>query len=195
MRELTLIFICSALFVVCGVLLVFGAAGALAQSASTHSTDVSIDVRDYCDPVSFDAALGDGACVRSTVPGFITFDGFLAELGADQSVGAWRFAPNQISVANQSTLHLHNSGGETHTFTQVKEFGGGFVPELNGPSGNPVPAPECLAAPNDDNIFIPPGTDATVTLKSEVSVKYQCCVHPWMRVTITPRDQHHTQVH
>ena len=48
-----------------------------------------------------------------------------------------------------------NNGGETHTFTEVKAFGGGIVPLLNVLSGNPVPAPECLALDAED--FVPPG--------------------------------------
>jgi len=194
---------CSALLVLCGVLLVFTVNRSFAQGSSTHSTDVTLHIRDYCDPASFDAVLGSGACVRNTATGAITFPGFQAELGADKSVGAWRFVPDQISVAERATIHLENVGGETHTFTQVKRFGGGFVAPLNAASGNPVPAPECAQVingqlvpqpPGPDNIFLAPGGGATVPLDHEVNAKYQCCIHPWMRLTISPRDQHHTQV-
>jgi hypothetical protein len=196
--------ICGRLLVFWGALLVSGVVAASAQDASKLSTDVKIDVRDYCDPTSFNAAIGDGTCDRSTADGFITFDGFVAELGADQSVGAWRYAPNQISVAENATLHVNNLGGETHTFTQVKDFGGGFVGFLNTASGNPVPAPECAQIvngnlvpqpPSADNIFLGPGATATVSLDHELNAKYQCCIHPWMRLTITPHDTHHTEVH
>ncbi len=192
------------LFIVCGALLFCGAllVPASAQSSKLN-TDVTIDVRDYCDPASFNAAIGAGTCDRSTLNGAITFDGFLAELIADKSVGAWRFAPNQTSVAANATLHLSNVGGETHTFTQVKDFGGGFVDFLNGLSGNPVPAPECAQVingqlfpqpPSADNIFLGPGSAATVSLDHELNAKYQCCIHPWMRLTITPLDTHHLEI-
>jgi len=78
----------------------------------------------------------------------------------------------------------------------VKEFGGGFIAPLNALSGNPVPAPECAQVvngqlvpqpPSEDNRFIPAGGSDTVPLMHEVNAKYQCCVHPWMRLTITPR--------
>lgn len=204
MKKRFLLMSCSALLVFCGALFVSGVVAASAQnSASKLSTDVNLDIRDYCDPTSFNAAVGDGTCDRSTVNGFITFAGFVGELGADQSVGAWRYAPSQVSVANQATLHLNNLGGETHTFTQVKDFGGGFVGFLNTASGNPVPAPECAKIvdgnlvpqpPSADNIFLPAGATATVSLNHELNAKYQCCIHPWMRLTITPRDTSHTQV-
>jgi len=191
--------LCGALFVFCALSLVT-TPRAFAQSGST---DINLDVRDYCDPDSFNAAVGPGTCVRSTALGLITFDGFVAEITADQSAGAWRYAPSQISVAETATLHVHNLGGETHTFTQVKDFGGGFVDFLNGLSGNPVPAPECAQVvdgqlvpqnPGPDNIFLNPGDTVAVPLEHELNVKYQCCVHPWMRLTITPRDTHHLEV-
>jgi plastocyanin len=202
MKKRVLLITYGALAVFTGALLVSGV-GAYAQSAPGLSSDVNLDIRDYCDPTSFDAVLGDGACDRSTATGFITFAGFQAELGADKSVGAWRFAPDQISVAEGATLHVTNLGGETHTFTQVKDFGGGFVAPLNAASGNPVPAPECAQIvdgnlvpqpPGPDNIFLPAGASATVPLDQEVNANYQCCIHPWMRLTISPHDTHHTEV-
>ena len=168
------------------------------------STELTIHLRDYCDPASFNAAIGPGTCIRDTSDGAITFSGFVAEVGADKSVGAWRFAPGQIRVSAGTTLQLQNLGGETHTFTQVKRFGGGFVDFLNVASGNPTPAPECARVvdgslvpqpPSEDNIFIPAGGSATHPLEHEVVARYQCCIHPWMRITITPKDQHHEQVH
>lgn len=167
-------------------------------------SQATIDVRDYCDPDSFNAAIGPGTCERDTSTGAINFTGFVTELGTDKSVGAWRFAPQQIRVNEGATLELHNLGGETHTFTEVKRFGGGFVDFLNALSGNPVPAPECAQmvdgelvpqSPSDENIFIPGGGSATVPLDHEVVKRYQCCIHPWMRLTITPKDQHHTEIH
>ena len=166
-------------------------------------SDLTIHIRDYCDPASFNAALGNGTCDRDTSIGAITFMGFLTELSMDKSVGAWRFAPSQSSAAQGATLNLQNLGGETHTFTRVKRFGGGFVAPLNDGSGTPVPAPECAQMvngnlvpqpPSPDNIFIPAGASASMTLKRGETARFQCCIHPWMHLTITPKDEHHANL-
>lgn len=184
------------LIVIAGALLLFAVCGAIAQNAST---DMNIHVRDYCDPKSFNAVVGPGTCERASSSlnplsnGAITFQGFVAEVTLDKSVGAWRFVPSQVKIADRATLHVQNLGGETHTFTEVKKFGGGFIAFLNAASGNPVPAPECAKVvngnlvpqpPSDDNVFIPAGGSATVAEHNEGFIKYQCCVHPWMRFTI-----------
>src|SRR5216683_5322890 len=107
---------------------------ALAQDKAQPS-QLTIHVRDYCDPTSFNAAFGNGVCNRDTSTGAITVTAFLTELTMDKSVGAWRFAPSQTAVAQGATLNLQNLGGETHTFTRVKRFGGGFVAPLNAAAG------------------------------------------------------------
>lgn len=187
------------LLLVCLVLM-----GAISASAQHNkASQANIDIRDYCDPDSFNASIGPGTCTRDTGTGAITFAGFVAELTADQSVGAWRFVPRQIAVAQGADLEIHNLGGETHTFTAVKRFGGGFVDFLNAPSGNPVPAPECAQVvdgalvpqpPGDQNVFLPPGGDASVHLERGSTARYQCCIHPWMRLTVTPKDEHHEEL-
>ncbi len=126
--------------------LIIGVAFFSVTPVSQHDNDdqpgvLNVHIRDYCDPVTF-AAIG---CVRTVTPvsaGVITLPGFQAELGADKSVGAWRFVPDRVEAEEGLGLMLQNLGGETHTFTRVREFGGGFVAPLNAASGNPVPAPE-----------------------------------------------------
>jgi hypothetical protein len=166
-------------------------------------SQLTIHVRDYCDPDTFNAGLGPGTCTRDVSTGAINLNGFLTEATLDKSVGAWRFVPDQ-PMAEGATINLQNLGGETHTFTRVKRFGGGFVAPLNAAAGTPEPAPECAKmlngqlvpqAPGPDNIFIPAGGTASATLKSDGAVRYQCCIHPWMHVTITPKDEHHENQH
>jgi len=187
----------STLILLIGALFLLAVSGAIAQSSNTASTDVTIHIRDYCDPASFNSAVGPGTCERGAQNpksnGAITFTGFVTEVGLDKSVGAWRFVPQQVKIGEGVTLHLKSLGGETHTFTEVKKFGGGFVAFLNAASGNPVPAPECAKVvngqlvpqpPGPDNLFIPAGGTATIN-EHEAVVRYQCCIHPWMRFTIT----------
>ena len=83
-------------------------------------------------------------------------------------------------------VQARNTGGETHTFTEVKEFGGGFVAILNDLSGNPVPAPEC--DPTSPEIgFLLPGSTSDPDLEEPGVHHYQCCIHPWMRTDVIVR--------
>jgi len=165
---------------------------AFAQSDSSAGGPVNIHILDYCDPASFNAVLGDGACERDTTPGAIVFNGFIAELTAEKSVGAWRFSPSPARVTEPKRLMISNLGGELHTFTKVKNFGGGFVDVLNQLAGLKRVAPECGAVvdgniipqpPGPDNLFIPAAGTATHKASDE-TVHFQCCIHPWMRTTV-----------
>ncbi|HSU12975.1 hypothetical protein [Longimicrobium sp.] len=142
----------------------------------------NISLKDACDPATFNAALGPGSCVRS---GGITFQQFLAELQAHGSVGAWHFAPTVLNARVGDELLATNRGGEVHTFTEVEEFGGGIVPSLNQLSGNTTVAPECTALEADD--FVAPGGTYPEEVEDAGSEKYQCCIHPWMRMVVNAR--------
>ena len=156
----------------------------LTAGAGAVQGDKKFRLLDDCEPTSFNAVLGDGACIGN---GKTTFDEFIAELAATQDAHKWRNQPSQAHLNVGRPTEIENRGGETHTFTRVAEFGGGFVAELNGISGNPVPAPECL---NFGAItFIPAGAteDGPTAGSSELPVgvsRFQCCIHPWMRTVI-----------
>jgi hypothetical protein len=142
-----------------------------------------IQMMDACDSETFNAALGPGTCVR---PAGVRFARFLDLLGQHQSVGAWHFSPGVVNARVGQDLLAVNHGGEVHTFTEVEEFGGGIIPDLNVLSGNPVPAPECLALDPDD--FVPPGASYSDEVEEPGSEHYQCCIHPWMRLTVNGRE-------
>jgi plastocyanin len=132
---------------------------------------------DACDPDSFNAAIGPGTCIRS---GGTKCDTFLKQLEANQRAGAWGFRPGDTTAKVGQTFLAINRGGETHTFTEVDAFGGGIVPLLNTLSGNPNVAPECQALEPDD--FVPAGSTYRETLDEAGIKKFQCCIHPWMRL-------------
>jgi plastocyanin len=139
-----------------------------------------VTMMDACDPESFEAV--GVTCVRR---GGVTFTRFLALLGQHGSVGAWRFSPGTLDVRVGQTLVAVNQGGEVHTFTEVEHFGGGEVGILNQLSGNPVPAPECQnLAPGDR---IAPGASHTEEVEEPGTERYQCCIHPWMRLELHVR--------
>lgn len=174
-----------------GALALAPVAAALVLMAS--SNPLVVRILDFCDPATFNAAFGPGVCVGN---GQTTVEHFLKELTAAQKVGSWNFNPANGTVAPGTLLSLENRGGETHTFTKVQEFGGGFIPPLNTLSGTPVPAPECATVtqgglvpkpPSPSNIFIAAGetgtgpTAGSAIMPSGTTTKFQCCIHPWMR--------------
>jgi hypothetical protein len=79
-------------------------------------------------------------------------------------------------------LVARNRGGETHTFTEVDEFGGGFVDQLNRLTGLTEVAPECAALAGRG--MIAPGDSSSEEEEAAGVEKYQCCIHPWMRAEV-----------
>ena len=82
-------------------------------------------------------------------------------------------------------MRIINEGGETHTFTKVTAFGGGFIPDLNL-TESPI-APECATAPGIANpavVFIPAGGKLSEKNLGQGTHLFQCCIHPWMRAAI-----------
>lgn len=156
----------------------------LTVGAGAIQGDKKIRMYDDCEPTTFNAVLGDGACIGN---GHTTFAEFIEELEETQDAHKWRNQPSQMHLNVGRPTIIENRGGEVHTFTPVAQFGGGFIPDLNGISGNPVPAPECLNIPA--LVFIPAGaTEQGPTAgSSDLPVgtsRFQCCIHPWMRTVI-----------
>jgi hypothetical protein len=138
-----------------------------------------INMMDACEPESFNAAAGPGTCVRN---GGMRFDIFIDQLTRNATVGAWRFSPDGADVHEGQTFVVVNRGGEEHTFTEVEEFGGGIIPPLNELAHVPIVAPECAALEEGDDDFVPPGGTYREEVEGSGVEKYQCCIHPWMRL-------------
>jgi len=134
---------------------------------------------DACDSATFNAAVAPGTCGRR---GGVSFNAFIAELTRNGVAGAWHFAPPMTTGQLDQTLLAVNRGGEVHTFTHVAAFGGGIVPPLNDLSHNPVVAPECAKLEADD--FVPPGGIYEEEVDATGTQLFQCCIHPWMRLTV-----------
>jgi len=166
---------------VCGTFLAVAGAGVVGLAADIRT----LDVNDQCDPATFNAAIGPGTCTghNNGVP----FDTFVSELTHSQQAGAWHMGPGVVQMRDGEALVARNTGGETHTFTEVEEFGGGFIDFLNQLSGNPVPAPECNPETNPEIQFLNPGQKTTPDLEEPGVHHYQCCIHPWMRTDIVVR--------
>jgi plastocyanin len=163
------------------IALALTAVAVVACSDSTAVTTTHVSMQDQCDPTSFNAALGAGACSRQ---GSVTFAQFNTELSATQQVASWRYVPPNLTVRVGQSITATNDGGEVHTFTEVAQFGGGIVPSLNQASGNTTVAPECQQLSASD--MVAAGTTFTADPETTVGVEhYQCCIHPWMRATVT----------
>jgi hypothetical protein len=181
---------------VCGKVTIAMIPFAAAMVVVATSNPLVIRMQGPCDPASFNAVIGPGTCIGN---GHITFDHFIKELTLTQKVGSWLFSPENGAVAPGTVLSLENRAGEVHTFTKVKEFGGGFIDFLNKLSGTPVPAPECalmmggMLVPRSEspsNIFVEAETTevgptaGSSILPSGTTTKFQCCIHPWMRTEL-----------
>ncbi len=162
-------------------------------SANAAKSGNKVRVEDRCEAASFNAAIGPGTCVGN---GTTTFDEFLETLNpVDFGDHHWRF-----KVSGGSTIKLGqsisvvNTGGEFHTFTEVASYGGGCVPELNGPLGL-TPVAECLPLAGPDGpplAFItsgigPLGGTLNVTPTTKGTHHYLCLIHPWMRADVVVR--------
>src|ERR1041384_247170 len=98
--------------------------------AQEHSQQVVI--LDECEPTSFNTAFGPGVCLNVVSLGGVPLPDFLGALPTGHP--AWLFYPTSpVTRKKKESLHVVNQGGEIHTFTEVADFGGGFLPVLNNP--------------------------------------------------------------
>ena len=142
---------------------------------------------DECDPATFNAAIGPDFCknVSLSVLGFATtFSNLFAEVAAGTPDPKWDFEPDTLTVKQGTVLSVVNQGGEPHTFTEVKEFGGGFIDGLN--HGEPT-VPECAGGFGKVSVAktrILQGSQLQVNGLSKGEHLFECCIHPWMRVKV-----------
>ena len=146
-----------------------------------------IAVLDDCDPNDPGWAPTGGCTRKDGVVTFAEFNAFLSSPRYLSTVGhpAWRNEPSYVKIEPGESVRVTNEGGRTHTFTQVADFGGGRVPQLNIGLSQ---APECVSASVVD---MPPGATITVDGLGIGTHKFQCCIHPWMRaaVKVLPDDK------
>jgi plastocyanin len=169
--------------VVCGLVL----AGAGAMEMDAPKPVAQVVALDECDPATFNNAVGPDFCKNVALAplGFATtFQNLFAEAAAGKPDPNWDFEPDTLSINQGTIVSVVDQGGEPHTFTEVKQFGGGFVPGLN--SGQAA-VPECAAGFSDVAVAktrILQGSTSLVTGLSKGTHYFQCCIHPWMRVKV-----------
>ena len=142
---------------------------------------------DECDPLTFNAALGPDFC-RNVALGALGFSTTLQDLFAKAAAGkpdpGWDFEPDEVKVKQGTTVVVTDQGGEPHTFTEVKKFGGGFIDGLNA---GETAVPECTGGFSNVAVAktrIIQGSQLNVAGLSKGEHLFQCCIHPWMRVKV-----------
>jgi hypothetical protein len=172
-----------------GGLLVLAAALAVTVAAKDGGRFLDVRARDHCDPLTFGAI-----CFLSPEP-----EVTLAEFNAAIPLGGhedWKFNPGRSGseVNSGGTVQVRSDGGIRHTFTRVAAFGGGIVPRLNEAVGNAPVRPECQTEQTEanGNVLVVQGSvqqfrAGSSPLLPRGTNRYQCCIHPWMRTTITVR--------
>ena len=159
-----------------------------ALTAQVRSNNPSVSMMDNCsedDPAYDDfggcpegAPFPGSKSYTGDVTGAEFFELLFSPLAGTVPIGhpSWRNEPSYLSIREGQTLRVDNQGGRAHTFTEVADFGGGFVPLLNGSMAT---APECE---NPAQLtFVPYGGTQNVTALEPGLHKFQCCIHPWMR--------------
>jgi len=168
-----------------GSFLLAGAAQVVAQD---NSTPAQVVVLDECEPASFNAALGPDFCKNVTLGAFTTLSDLFAKAAAGTPDPNWDFEPDTLHIKKGTPIIVVNQGGERHTCTEVKQFGVGFIPELN--SGEAMVS-EC--ANGFKNLAVArtrilQGSQLQVTGLSKGEHLFECCIHPWMRTRVEVSD-------
>jgi plastocyanin len=160
-------------------------AGATREELAPSPASVQVVALDECDPATFNAALGPDFCHNVTLGAFTVLTDLFAKAQAGTPDPGWDFEPDALKIKQGTTLNVVDQGGEPHTFTEVAQFGGGFIPPLNTP-GESV-APECAGGFSNVAVArtrILQGSQLQITGLAKGEHSFQCCIHPWMRLKV-----------
>lgn len=169
------------------------AASTLALGQARPPDVAQIVALDECDPVSFNAVLGEegtGFCHNVTLYNFpdAHFQTSLGDLVMQANSGTpdpgWDFEPDRLTIQKGTHLSVVDQGGEPHTFTEVSQYGGGFVAALNHGEAT---VPECDGGFKNVAVAktrILQGSTLQVADLPKGKHLFQCCIHPWMRVEV-----------
>jgi len=140
---------------------------------------------DECDPSTFNAALGPDFCHNVALGASTKLADLFSKAAAGNPDPGWDFEPDTVKVKHGTPLAVVDQGGEPHTFTEVERFGGGFITGLNAPGEETVP--ECAGGFANVAVAktrILQGSELKVSNLSKGTHRFQCCIHPWMRVEV-----------
>jgi plastocyanin len=162
-------------------------------TSATHATAqgrspglAQVVALDECDPTTFNApsAAGPDFCRNVALGYSTTFSDLFAFAAAGTPDPGWDFEPNKLEIKKGTTLSVVDQGGEPHTFTEVKKFGGGFITGLNDGEAT---VPECAGGFSSVAVArtrILQGSHLDINGLSKGKHRFECCIHPWMRMEI-----------
>lgn len=141
---------------------------------------------DECDPATFNdpGAVGADFCKNIALGASTTFADLFAEAAAGTPDPAWDFEPDTLAIKQGTVVTVADEGGEPHTFTEVKKFGGGFITGLNDGEAT---IPECTGGFKNIAVArtrILQGSHLDITGLSKGKHLFECCIHPWMRMEV-----------
>jgi len=139
---------------------------------------------DECDPTTFNAALGPDFCKNVALGYSTTLANLLAEAAAGTPDPNWDFEPDSMNMKEGTTLVISDEGGEPHTFTEVQQFGGGFITGLNDGQAT---IPECAGGFSRVAVAktrVLQGSQLQIPNLSKGDHLFECCIHPWMRMKV-----------
>jgi plastocyanin len=175
------------LILLAGGLMFVNVTNVLAQGKAAQASQpavAQIVALDECDPTTFNAVIGPDFCKNVALGAATKFNDLFAEAAAGTPDPSWDFEPDVLSVKQGTMISVVDQGGEPHTFTEVEQFGGGFIPGLNG--GQEM-VPECSGGFKNINVAktrILQGSQTQITGLSKGEHLFECCIHPWMRVKV-----------
>ena len=177
------------LIVLAGAMILAGSSPGHAQLLGLLGTQpalAQVVALDECDPATFnDPAVGGADFCKNIALGYsTTFPDLLASINAGTPDPGWDFEPDQMSIKKGTVLSVANEGGEEHTFTEVANFGGGFITDLNHGQST---APECVGGFSTVKVArsrVLSGSHLEVAGLSKGKHFFQCCIHPWMRIEV-----------
>ena len=163
-----------------------------ALHAQARSNDANVTMMDDCSTADAGYNAFGGCPEGAPFPGSNSFKGdvsvaeffslLFSPLAAPGHVighPSWRNEPSYISIPAGQKVRVTNRGGRAHSFTEVENFGGGFVGLLNGTM---TTAPECS---NPADVVLLQYGQATQLEGLEPGLhKFQCFIHPWMRGSV-----------
>jgi hypothetical protein len=156
----------------------------LSISAVASANPGRVMAQDDCDAASFNAAVPANPRPASAA-GRRRSTASSANWSITSSRARGTSLRSRINLKAGSSLLFENRGGETHSLTQVTQFGGGgIVPPLNLILFGTTTPPTFFFPPLN---IVPAGGTLTIpaaTLTPGTHLFF-CAIHPWMQETVT----------